>query len=165
MPSSRTAADEVCDEHICCQRYAFNLEHIQQIPSWSAGGTHGHQSVDPLLEPASHDSRTEVRVKDRFNRVVVTGQRLVVTTSTSESLSTAHSRCPWMRAHAELHNCFIQSATALYPVPSLEVVHSSENTPFDLSPNLSYRILQIYICNNLHFVAASCRPIILQLQL
>lgn len=163
MLSSRMAVDEVC-EHTQIARDTLSV--LSTFSRTHLGPSRGHSWPSFCVRSAricQPRFKKRDQVQEPLIRLLLTGPRPAETASMSMRLSFRGTRVPWTSRTVGLHNWVIQSAAALYAVPSLEVVHFSE-TPFDLSPKLSYRILQIYICNLLQSIAASCRPVILQLQ-
>lgn len=163
MPSSRTAADEYLDQHTSCHRHVLSFGNIWQRPSRSDGLTvHGRREA--LLQAASHDLRTEVRMEEAPNEFSSQAQHLLRRPRGIYGSCLRASSPPKTSTNADLYNMVIQSVAPLYAVPSLEVVHFLENTTFDLSPNLSYRILQIYMQSTAGY-SCTLPPMILQLQL
>lgn len=117
------------------------------------------------LRVTIYEQRSESR--GHFESAIVTGKRSAEMTSRDVHLLSRGSETSRTSTHAGLHNTgCTKCCSFVYSAKFRSCALSSENTPFDLSPNLSYRILQIYSYMQ-STAACSCKspPMILQLQL
>jgi hypothetical protein len=153
-------------------KYIIRQRHVRS-PSTSSRARCGRIGVPSMvieklcskLQVTIYEQRSEH--DGRSKRVLVTETRSAEMISRNVHFLSRGSETSRTSTNAGLHNTgCTKCCSFVYSAKHRSCALSSENTPFDLSPNLSYRILQIYSYMQ-STAACSCKlpPMILQLQL